>query len=334
MVKQRLWWKSLQFLRKLNQLPFLLTIQTNRHKENRLSNRRITNSVLQQPAQKTGADTKALKPSAQKSNPTKSPSAQNMASERVSLTAALQSNNQNVLSTNNNSSILSAGPVLSPSNPPRQAAPTTTANRGEVNRTNSATSSASLTDSTANPNIPEEVRQRMIYRPYVGLTCTAAIKHYLSRSNVLIRVPNVTILVSFATCSLFLVLLVYSIMNDQNFSRVAYAPAIDTVLSFYIIYSQRRPSDSSLQMLHEFFPEIIRALAISLYFIYRYVEPSPVFINLTLIYPICILYRLVNWTRYAKTKYFSVSEFSNQLLTPLLRSRLILIFHCYFIFAV
>lgn len=146
----------------------------------------------------------------------------------------------------------------------------------------------------------------MVYNPYKNLSCPKKVTRYLIQPNVLMKMPNFTILIMFISTFLFVCLFTYSLYNDMIFYRVAYAPAVDSVLTLYAIFLQKRPGETTLNTLHEFLPELIRAATICFYFVYKYSVQEPTLIYLTLLYPVCILYRLFNCTKYNKSKFFGV----------------------------
>lgn len=146
----------------------------------------------------------------------------------------------------------------------------------------------------------------MIYSPYKNLgICRKTIK-YLSSQNVLMRMPNFTILTMFFTVTLFLILLVYSLYNDSSFNRVMHAVLVDVILNLVNIFLQVKESDSVVRKIHEFVPEGFRALALIFYYVYSFEKQDRILIYLTLLYAIPIVYRLVSWTRYSKVKFFGV----------------------------
>ena len=148
----------------------------------------------------------------------------------------------------------------------------------------------------------------MIYRPYKNMSCGRKAVRYLSNQNVLMRMSNFTLLSMFTTVTLFLALLSYTLYNDRDYTRLMHAVTVDVFLNLINIYLNLKDSDSPTQKIHEFVPESFRALSVLFYYIFVYRQRDRVYVYLTLVYAVPVLYRLVGWTRYAKTKFFGASS--------------------------
>jgi hypothetical protein len=147
------------------------------------------------------------------------------------------------------------------------------------------------------------------YEPYKHLGCYDKTKKYLTGQNILMRMPTFTILAMFVSCFVFLGLFTYSAYNDQNYTRLAHAFAVDFCLNMLNIYIQVSPSASGGQKLLEFLPEIVRGVSIACYYAYQFgTVKEKIFIYLTLLYAFPMLYRLFNCTGYSKTKFYGVTS--------------------------
>lgn len=125
------------------------------------------------------------------------------------------------------------------------------------------------------------------------------------------RMSNFTMISMFISSSVFFILLTYTVLNDKNYERLVWAILLDVILNFINIYLHWKPSDSKVQKLHNFVPEIIRAVTCGL-FILNSSEPSALLVHAHLIYIIPIVYRLFSCTRYGKTRF--LGELSEALL--------------------
>lgn len=146
----------------------------------------------------------------------------------------------------------------------------------------------------------------MIYNPYKNLNWGSAFNKYLAMQNLLMKMSNMTLLSMLLSTSLFLVLLTYTIYNDLAYQRVAWAVVADIVLNLYNIYLHLKPSDSFAEVVLLFLPEVLRGLSVASFLIFIYVSQESIWIYLTLIYVVPMLFRLFSCIRYSRTRFNSV----------------------------
>lgn len=153
-----------------------------------------------------------------------------------------------------------------------------------------------------------ELRERLQYAPYRGLSTRECIKKYLISTNVLLNVSNFTVLSSYLSQFVFLCLftgIAYSASPD--FALLDYAVGLDILLNALNVWLHIKTSDTLSIWLHEFVPPLARALGMVSFLVFRYVEPREnVFFYLSAIYVLSIFYRFGNCVRYSKTRLTSV----------------------------
>jgi hypothetical protein len=126
---------------------------------------------------------------------------------------------------------------------------------------------------------------------------------------VLLKMTNFTILSNFLVVSFFLVLMSIAMSSaEQDYTILIWSVVLDVFLDFINIYLHFKSSDSHLQRFHELVPESFRMMAVIFFFLCRY-EGSfkHIFVYLTLVYSVSVLYRLVSCTKYGKIRYLGVS---------------------------
>lgn len=148
----------------------------------------------------------------------------------------------------------------------------------------------------------------MIYQPYKNLGGWRKTVKYLGSQNLLMRMVNFTLLSMFISVSVFLILLTYTFYNDTVYTRLIHSVLVDVILNFVNIYLQLKESDSPGRKVNEFVPESFRLLALIFYYVFVYQNRDSIFIYLTILYGVPILYRLIGWTRYSKMKFFGVDS--------------------------
>lgn len=151
--------------------------------------------------------------------------------------------------------------------------------------------------------LPPEVQRSLIYRPYANLRGFGIIVKYFNTQNILLKLTNFTLLTSYLSCLIGLILLTYALYKDMDFSRCSYSLAFDCFSNLLNIYLQRKRSDTVGQKIHEYIPELCRVLALGFFYGYRIpTKRQSVFVWLTIFYFGSVIYRFT-CTRYNKMKY-------------------------------